>query len=114
VKYSPEGGVIRIGGRAEGEQAIVYVADQGIGIPPEEQEAIFRRFYRIDNRLRRETQGSGLGLYLSRAIVEAHGGRLWVESQVGKGARFLFTLPLARRQLTDYSAPPVGAAADAD
>jgi signal transduction histidine kinase len=46
--------------------------------------------------------------------VEAHGGRLWVESQVGKGARFLFTLPLARRQLTDYSAPPVGAAADAD
>lgn len=101
VKYSPEGGTIRIGGRAEGDRAIAYVADQGIGIAPEEQEQIFQRFYRVDNRLRRETQGSGLGLYLSRAIVEAHGGRIWVESQPGRGARFLFTLPLGRRRLTD-------------
>jgi PAS domain S-box-containing protein len=101
IKYSPEGGTIRIGGWPEGDLAVAYVADQGAGIPPEEQEAIFRRFYRIDNRLRRETQGSGLGLFLARAIVEAHGGRIWVESQLGKGARFMFTLPLGRRQLTE-------------
>lgn len=99
VKYSPEGGVIRIGGWPEGDMALIYVADQGIGIPPEEQEQIFQRFYRVDNRLRREAQGSGLGLYLARAIVEAHGGRIWVESQVNRGSRFMFTLPLGRRRL---------------
>ncbi len=101
VKYSPDGGTIRLGGWPEGAVAVGYVADQGIGIAPEEQEAIFRRFYRIDNRLRRETQGSGLGLFLTRALVEAHGGRIWVESQVGKGSRFVFTLPLGRRQLAE-------------
>jgi signal transduction histidine kinase len=101
VKYSPEGGTIRIGARAEGDMAIAYVSDQGIGIAPEEHEQIFQRFYRVDNRLRREAQGSGLGLYLARAVIEAHGGRIWVESQLGRGARFLFTLPLGRRQLTD-------------
>lgn len=101
LKYSPEGGTIRIGARSEADRAIAYVADQGIGIAPEEQEQIFQRFYRVDNRLRRQTQGSGLGLYLARAIIEAHGGRIWVESQLGRGARFLFTLPLGRHQLTD-------------
>lgn len=100
VKYSPEGGTIRLGGRAENQIAIGYVSDQGIGIPPEEQQRIFDRFYRVDNRLRRETQGTGLGLFLARAIVEAHGGRIWVESQVGRGSRFFFTLPLAKRQIT--------------
>jgi signal transduction histidine kinase len=100
IKYSPEGGVIRIGGRAQGDSALVYVSDQGVGIPPEEQERIFNRFYRVDNRLRRETQGTGLGLYLTRAIIEAHGGEIRVESQVGRGSRFLFTLPLAPRQIT--------------
>jgi signal transduction histidine kinase len=106
VKYSPEGGVIRIGGWAEGDYAVCYVADQGTGIPPEEQEAIFRRFYRVDNRLSRETQGSGLGLFLTRAIVEAHGGRIWVESQLGRGSRFSFTLPLAHRRLPDSQGEP--------
>ncbi|NJN16743.1 MAG: PAS domain S-box protein [Oscillochloris sp.] len=101
IKYSPEGGTIRIGGWAESERAIVHVADQGIGIAPEEQNQIFNRFYRVDNRLRRETQGSGLGLYLVRAIIEAHGGRVWVESQVGRGARFFFTLPLGHRRLPE-------------
>ena len=101
VKYSPDGGTIRIGSRAEGDMAIAYVSDQGIGIAPEEQEQIFERFYRVDNRLRRETQGSGLGLYLARAVIEAHGGTIRVESQLGRGARFLFTLPIAHRQLTN-------------
>lgn len=101
VKYSPDGGTIRVVGRTEGDWAVISVIDQGIGIPPEEREKLFRRFYRVDNRLRRETQGAGLGLFLSRAIVEAHGGRVWVESRLGRGSRFSFTIPLATMQLTD-------------
>lgn len=101
VKYSPEGGVIRISGRVDGDRAVVAVSDQGIGIAPQEQAKLFRRFYRVDNRLRRETQGAGLGLFLSRAIIESQGGRMWVESQPGRGSRFSFTLPLATPRLPD-------------
>lgn len=100
IKYSPEGGIIRIGGRPEGDIAIVYISDQGIGIPAEEQERIFERFYRVNNRLHRESPGTGLGLYLTRAIIKAHNGSINVTSQVGRGSRFTFTLPLARRQIT--------------
>lgn len=99
VKYSPDGGLIRVGGWVEAERAVVYVADQGVGIAPEDQPRIFERFFRVDNSLGRQTQGAGLGLYLSRAIVEAHGGELLVESQPGRGSRFVFTLELARRSL---------------
>ncbi len=101
VKYSPDGGIVRVGGWVEDNQAIVYVSDQGIGIAPEDQARIFERFYRVDNTLGRQTQGAGLGLYLARAIVEAHGGQLRVESQPGRGSRFIFTLPLERRRLPD-------------
>jgi PAS domain S-box-containing protein len=104
VKYSPEGGAIRIAARANGDHAIVSVSDQGIGIPLEERGKLFQRFYRVDNRLRRETQGVGLGLFLSKAIVEAQGGRIWVESQPGRGSRFSFTLPLATPRLPDFAA----------
>ena len=79
------------------------MSDQGIGIPPDEQRKLFRRFYRVDNRLSRETQGAGLGLFLARAIVEAQGGRIWVDSQPGRGSRFSFTLPLATPRLADLS-----------
>lgn len=99
VKYSPDGGVIRVGGWIENDRAVVYVADHGIGIAPEDQPLIFERFYRVDNRLGRETQGAGLGLFLARAIVEAHGGNLRVESQPGRGARFVFNLELEHRSL---------------
>ena len=101
VKYSPDGGTIRIAARVANDHAVVSVSDQGIGIPPDEQNKLFRRFYRVDNRLSRETQGAGLGLFLARAIVEAQGGRIWVESQPGRGARFSFTLPLATPRLAD-------------
>lgn len=106
IKYSPEGGTIRMGARTDGDWMVAYVSDQGIGIPPEEHERVFERFYRVDNRLKREAQGVGLGLYLSRAIIDAHGGRIWVESQLGRGARFRFTLPLARRQIEGGVAEP--------
>ena len=73
----------------------VYVADQGIGIPQAEQGKLFQRFYRVDSSLRRSTQGAGLGLFLCRSIVEAHGGRIWLRSEPGKGTTVFFTLPLA-------------------
>lgn len=94
IKYAPEGGEIRVGGWREGEQVTVYVADQGIGIPQAEQGKLFQRFYRVDSSLRRSTQGAGLGLFLSRNIVEAHGGRMWLHSEPGKGTTVFFTLPV--------------------
>ncbi|MEJ2737233.1 MAG: sensor histidine kinase [Anaerolineae bacterium] len=93
VKYSPDGGTVWVGGRVDGAGITVYVADQGIGIPPEEQRRIFDRFHRIETGLHRRTEGTGLGLYLVKAIVEAHGGRVWVESAPGRGSIFMFTLP---------------------
>jgi PAS domain S-box-containing protein len=93
VKYSPEGGTVWVGGRMDQTGATVYVADQGIGIPAEEQDRIFERFYRVESGLHRSTEGTGLGLYLVKAIVEAHGGRVWVESAPGRGSIFMFTLP---------------------
>ncbi|HZB96857.1 MAG TPA: ATP-binding protein [Herpetosiphonaceae bacterium] len=110
VKYSPEGGVVRIGGWVEDSEVLVYVSDQGIGIAPEDRERIFDRFYRADNSLSRATQGAGLGLYLAKVIIEAHGGRIYAESQPGGGTRFVFTLPVDRPQLRD--AGPVEAGDD--
>jgi signal transduction histidine kinase len=71
----------------------IYVADQGIGIPAEEQARIFERFHRVESSLHRSTEGTGLGLYLVKAVVEAHGGSIWVESAPGRGSIFIFTLP---------------------
>jgi signal transduction histidine kinase len=93
IKYSPKGGTIRVSGRAQPNQIVVSVQDEGIGLAPEDQERVFERFTRVDNALSRKTQGVGLGLYLVRAIVEAHGGRVWVQSAPDKGARFHFSLP---------------------
>ncbi len=101
IKYSPAGGVIRLGGwqesdrEAQGEQRVVlYVADQGIGIPQEELSKIFDRFYRVDSTMRRTTAGAGVGLYLAKAIVEAHTGQLWVTSEPRKGTTFFIALPV--------------------
>lgn len=95
IKYSPDGGEIRVGGSADAEHVTVYVADQGVGIPLDEQEHIFERFYRVDDALSRDTQGAGLGLYLAQALVKAHNGQITVESQPGKGATFRVILPRA-------------------
>jgi PAS domain S-box-containing protein len=94
IKYSPEGGEVRVGGWREDDEVTLYVADQGIGIPESEQGNLFQRFYRVDSSLRRSTQGAGLGLFLCRTIVEAHGGRIWLRSEPGKGTTVFFTLPL--------------------
>lgn len=94
LKYSPDGGLIRIGGWAEENEVQVYVSDEGIGIPATEQEHIFDRFARVDNSLTRQTPGAGLGLFLVKAVIEAHGGRVWVESRPGQGSTFNFAIPI--------------------
>jgi PAS domain S-box-containing protein len=93
IKYSPGGGRIEIGGRVLPGEVVVSVADQGVGIPLEEQVRIFERFFRGSRERHQRTPGVGLGLYLVKAIVEAHGGRIWVESNPGEGAVFSFALP---------------------
>jgi PAS domain S-box-containing protein len=94
IKYSPEGGRITISGKREGEKVRIAVADEGIGIPMGELEHIFERFYRGDSGQARKVSGVGLGLYISKSIIEAHGGKIEVVSKLGKGSKFSFTLPL--------------------
>lgn len=93
IKYSPEDTAITIGGRFTEKSVTVFVRDDGVGIPKDQIDKIFERFYRVDEKLTSRTQGTGLGLYLVKAIVEAHGGEISVKSQVGSGSTFYFTLP---------------------
>jgi K+-sensing histidine kinase KdpD len=95
VKYSPEGKEISIKGSRNGNEVIISVADSGIGIPQAYHEKIFDRFCQVNNALTGKRSGAGLGLCICRGIVEAHGGKIWVESEPGKGAKFSFSLPLA-------------------
>jgi len=92
IKYSPEGGEIRVTGKVLPQQVIVCVRDEGAGIAPGDLPYVFDRFYRASDASR-TTKGAGLGLYLARAVVEAHGGRIWVDSKPGEGARICFSLP---------------------
>jgi signal transduction histidine kinase len=91
IKYAP-GGEIRIHGEVRPEQVIVCVSDEGPGIDPADIPYVFDRFYRAERAVRK-TKGAGLGLYLAKAIVEAHSGRMWVDPQPAKGARICFSLP---------------------
>ena len=93
VKYSPDGGEIRIWGKVFPGEVLVGVSDEGVGLPQDELERVFERFYRVDHEITRKTQGTGLGLYLAHAIIEAHGGRIWAESTPGQGTTFTFALP---------------------
>ena len=94
IKFTPEGGIISVYAEAAGDEDIQFsVSDSGPGIPEEEQARVFERFYKQDRA--RSKGGTGLGLAIARHIVEGHGGRIWVESVAGQGARFCFTLPRA-------------------
>ena len=96
-KYSPNGGEIVIGAGVVGDMAEIYVQDHGLGIPRAALPRIFRRFYRVDTANRREIKGNGLGLSISKKIVESHGGKIAVRSEgLGKGSLFLFTVPVVR------------------
>ena len=72
---------------------VVSVKDTGIGVPPEAMEKLFNKFYRADNALKRQTEGSGLGLYIAKGIVNAHGGQIWAESELNRGTTISFALP---------------------
>jgi GAF domain-containing protein len=93
LKFTPEGGQIEVRARVHNGEAEISVADTGVGIAPEDQEAVFEEFRQV-GATARKVEGTGLGLAISRKFIELHGGRIWVDSQVGMGSTFAFTLPL--------------------
>ena len=97
VNYSPAGGriLVKVSGPADGAMTI-SVIDEGVGIPPDHLDRVFDRFYRVDTSDGRRVYGHGLGLYISKCLVELQGGRIWVQSQKGRGSCFSFTLPVVR------------------
>jgi len=95
IKFSPDGGPVTIEVREQAGELLVAVQDSGVGIPREKLSKIFERFYQVDGSSRRRFGGVGLGLAIARNIVENHGGRIWVESTVGQGSTFYFTVPKA-------------------
>jgi two-component system phosphate regulon sensor histidine kinase PhoR len=105
LKYGKAGKRIRVGARAVDSEVEFSVQDFGPGIASEHLERIFERFYRVDKARSRESGGTGLGLAIVKHVVLAHGGRLWAESELGKGATFRFTLPLASPPVDPQSQP---------
>lgn len=96
IKYTLEGGKVTISleETPDGKDIIFSIKDTGIGIPKEDQERVFSKFFRAKNAQRLEPSGTGLGLYVAKNIIEAHGGKIWFESEEGKGTTFYFTLPI--------------------
>jgi signal transduction histidine kinase len=97
VDFVPsEGGKIEYGAQSKGDEVIFYVKDNGTGISPEKQKNLFHKFYQIDTSVTRKHGGSGLGLAISKGIIESMGGKIWIESELGSGASFYFTIPKDR------------------
>lgn len=97
IKFSPNGGTIRVALRQDRESVVLSVEDSGVGIAPGQLDAIFDLFYQAEDPVSRKTGGMGLGLYISREIVSRHGGRIWAESAPHKGSTFNVALPRAHR-----------------
>jgi signal transduction histidine kinase len=93
VKFTRDGGKVGVQASSEADSVLISVWDTGIGIPASEQEKIFHDFYQVDSSLVRSTEGTGLGLSLVKKIAELHGGKVWVESELGKGSQFFLRLP---------------------
>jgi two-component system phosphate regulon sensor histidine kinase PhoR len=98
IKYTPEGGSITVSERVSGDERCIAVKDTGIGIPREDLNRIFERFYRVDKNRSREMGGTGLGLSIVKHIIQGHGGRVWVESELEEGSSFSFCLPRKQRE----------------
>jgi signal transduction histidine kinase len=93
MNYSPEGTVITISAKDQVRGVVLTVSDEGMGIPSEDLDRIFDRFYRVENHSLARVRGTGLGLYIAKLLAKAHNGDIWVESKVGIGSRFSFLLP---------------------
>ncbi|MDP2949378.1 MAG: ATP-binding protein [Chloroflexota bacterium] len=93
IKYSPNGGLVEVRADVREDQIVISVADQGTGIPSRHLEAVFERFYRVQDKAGKQVPGAGLGLAICKGLVQAHEGRIWAESKMGKGSTFHFTLP---------------------
>ena len=100
IKYSPNGGTITLSAsiNPQTRMLMVSVADQGLGIAERHLKKIWQKFYRVDASYTSEIEGTGLGLVIVKAIVELHGGTVWVESVVGKGSTFFLTIPLRKKE----------------
>jgi signal transduction histidine kinase len=108
VKFTPDGGRIDVSARREGDGILVAVRDTGIGIAPEDQKAVFEEFRQVGTDYTKKQEGTGLGLALTKSFVELHGGRIGVESEIGRGSTFYFTLP--DRSPAKQETLPLGAA----
>ena len=97
IKFSPQGGVIKVFARRENDQLTVGINDQGIGISLKDQSQLFKPFHQVGEAKNGASDGAGLGLLVCRRLVEAHGGRIWVESKPHQGSTFSFTLPTGKR-----------------
>jgi len=98
VMFTPDGGRITVKAKVADKQLIVEVVDTGIGIAPDNREKVFEDFFQVKSEAKDKTPGLGLGLGLSRRLVEMHRGKIWVESEgEGKGSRFIFTIPSSER-----------------
>lgn len=98
LKFTPPGGMVILSASDKGEMVSVTVEDTGVGITPDDQSRIFEKFYRARNRGATNAPGTGLGLAIAKFIIDKHDGRIWVESEVGKGSRFHFVLPVAKKE----------------
>jgi signal transduction histidine kinase len=107
IKFSNPGGTIKVAAISTGTDSRFEVSDEGKGIPEGKRSSIFERFQQVDTSDSRKRGGTGLGLAISRNIVEQHGGKIWVESQVGRGSTFFFTIPLASRRSSDLQSASV-------
>jgi len=97
IRYTLPGGKVIVSLKQKEKEIEFFVKDTGIGIPKDQQNRVFTKFFRAANAIRMETEGSGLGLFITKNIIEAHGGKIWFESEEGKGTTFYFTLPIKEK-----------------
>ncbi|MBO9370945.1 MAG: HAMP domain-containing protein [Chloroflexi bacterium] len=101
IKYTPSGGTVTVGLQVVGQEVHILISDTGVGIAPEDQVRLFEKFYRIRRRGMEDVPGSGLGLAIVKSIVERHGGRVWLESQLNRGSTFTIALPFRKPSVSD-------------